>query len=1165
MSDDIPALDWPSLPLEGRVLIEASAGTGKTFTIGLIFLRLLLERNLRVEQIVVATFSERAAQELRDRLRRRLLDAERALSSDDESDDAALRTWFAMFRADETDRQRALRQVQIARADMDRAPIGTIHSWCQRVLRDFPLESGATLGASSLVDESVLLRECLEDFWRRRFLASDVGDDLDSVVSANVDGLLRDVQSLHATDARVLPLQDATQLVAAMEQLRLAEHLAVLREWSVDGSLYKRSNSALRSRFTELIAAMTDGGDVVAVLQNFSCIDAGEIGKQLSPAGMRICTHETFVRVRAAWSLVVESDMARQARARILIEALAFCRDEMPRRAQRRDVKTYGMLIDGVHDRLCEPSGRRFADTLFETFPAALIDEFQDTDRRQFDIFDRIYRRRGFLAMIGDPKQAIYAFRGGDIAAYLAARDTADAQFALTVNYRSSTPLLTALNAFYARTDGGFGNDAIRYRAVTAGGNADEKPFRRDGNDDAHPFVLHAFVDDGEVHLGKLDERVVDDCADRIVELLNDRNVTLNGKPVAPGDIAVLVMKNDHVAYLRRQLTRRGVPCVGAGRDSVFRSAIARDLELVLYGVANVGDERAVRGALCTELLGFTLDDVRRWQADGPAFERELLRIEAWRELAINRGVQALIQAIVADRAGALLAREDGERLLTDLRHLGELLADDAQVGQGLESACVRLSALRNSDVAGDEETAKSRLVRIESDAARVKLMTVHAAKGLQFPIVFLPFAWRPREPAEMLRFHDAAGMQCVDLGSADYAKNRALAQQEELQERLRLLYVALTRAEYAVHVYWAETKKGRDETSASALGVLLNRILGVDGTAAALSVCEGLRVAGPHADGFRVYRDTNRTDEPLAPRRPLPAPRPFVWLHSFSSLTRRAALATSETAATDEVETAADALLEAAAETDVQIADDPALLSIDAWRGRHFGNALHAILEEAEPGAIWPEQRSLLHRHLSALGTRDGRSVEAVGRMVERVRRSDLGDGLRLDALPAHDRVVEFEFQFPVGVRADALRDICAHHGVAELVPESLADTAIDGMLTGFADLVFAHAGRFHVLDYKTNWLGNRRADYAAAPLQSAMDEHHYGLQALLYTVALHRYLRGRLADYDPARHLGDSWYLFVRAVGLDDGLGVWWHRWPVALVDALDSAFAGEREAIA
>ena len=1162
MSESVPALDWPSMPLDGRVLIEASAGTGKTFTIGLIFLRLLLERGLRVEQIVVATFSERAARELRDRLRRRLLEAERALDGDAQLDDLAMQAWFERFRSEEERRKRALREVRIARADMDRAPIGTIHSWCQRVLRDFPLESGASLGTTAIVDESVLLQECLEDFWRRRFFASAVADDLDSVIAKGVDGLIGDVQTLFTTDAHVLPLSDDAALAALVEQLRHPRHLTVLREWVADASLYKRSNAALRSRFTELIAAVTEGGDAIAILNDCACIDAEQIDKQLKPPGLRICTHETFVLVREARLLAADADIERQARARVIVAALEFCREELPRRAQRRDVKTYNMLIDDVHARLSEPSGGAFAKTLFDTFPAALIDEFQDTDRRQFEIFDRIYRQRGFLAMIGDPKQAIYAFRGGDIAAYLAARETADRQFALTVNYRSSSPLLASFNALYARTEGGFGSEAIRYRDVTAGGKADSKPLRIGSDVDGRPFSLHCFVDDDEKGVTKLDERVFDDCAERIVELLNDRSVTIDNKRVEPGDIAVLVMKNDHVAELRRRLTRRGVPCVGAGRDNVFRSGIARDLELVMYGVANAGDERAVRGALCTELLGFTLQDVRRWQSDGAALENQLLRFESWRDLARTRGVQALVHAIAAERAGALLAREDGERLLTDLRHLGELLAEDAQVLQGLESACVRLSSLRNSQESGDEETMKSRLVRIESDAARVKLMTVHAAKGLQFPIVFLPFAWRPRnQMSPILQFHDDNGARCVDLGSADYAANRALAQAEQMQERLRLLYVALTRAQYAVHVYWAETKIGRKDANAPALGSLLRQILG-DDSATQMSACEGIRVVGPRAGGFHSYQTDDHVDEVLAPRRPLPAPRPFVWLHSFSSLTRRAALATAESAATDEIETAVDTLLETAAESDVQFADDATLLSLDAWRGRHFGNALHAILEEAEAGPVWPDQRRLLHRHLAALGTREGRSIEAVGRMAERVRSTNLGDGLRLDALASHARVVEFEFQFPVGVRADVLRDICTAHGFGDLIPLSLADSAIDGMLTGFADLVFEHGGRFHVLDYKTNWLGNRRIDYAAAPLQAAMDEHHYGLQALLYTVALHRYLRERLVDYAPELHLGESWYLFVRAIGLGEGLGIWRRQWPVALVDALDAAFAGALE---
>jgi exodeoxyribonuclease V beta subunit len=1166
------------MPLSGRVLIEASAGTGKTFTIGLIFLRLLLERGLHVEQILVATFTDRAAQELRDRLRARLIEAERGLRAlpPAEPDELSLANWLATFHRDEDTRKLALRRVQLARADLDRAPIGTIHSWCQRVLRDFPLESGAALLPETLVDESTLLRECVEDFWRRRYLTgAATPEEFDSVGAEGVDGLVRDLKPLIGIDARILPLDSPQALADDVAELRTERHVAVLREWHGDASLY--SKRKVRLRFGEIVDMIERGGDVISVIvaAKADCLLAGEIESDFSPKGMALCTHETLVLIRRIRSRASEKAQKRRVRAAVLSDAIAFCREEILKRARHRDVRTFSMLIDTVHERLCgSGASAAFAQTLFDAFPAALIDEFQDTDRRQFEIFDCIYQgatgeARGFLAMIGDPKQAIYAFRGGDIAAYLQARETADHQFALGVNHRSSSPLITAFNALYARTRGGFETEAIVYRPVVASGTADEKPFARGGDIENRPLSIHRFADADETALGVLDERALDDCAERIAELLNDSQAKLGERRVMPGDVAVLVAKNEHVAELRRRLVDRRVPCVGAGRDNVFETDIARDLELVLYAALNAGDERAVRGAMCTALLGATLNDVRAWQSDPSTFELALLRFDGWRELARTHGAPALIHAIVAERAAALLAFPDGERVLTDLRHLGELLADDAQARQGLDATYTRLAALRRGEDAAEDDTMKARRVRIESDSARVQVMTVHAAKGLQFPIVFVPFAWRPKELRSFTQsFHDATGRRCIDLGSSGYDEHSERAAIEDLQERLRLFYVAVTRAEYATHVYWADTKKS-EGVSSSALGLLLLQIAEGAERGDVLNVvahaCEGVRIVDPYRGAKQTYHAQRLQQADLVARTPLPTPRPFVWLHSFSSLTRHAPLATAESAASDEIETKPDTDLETVAESAMQFADDETLLSIDAWRGRHFGNALHAILEDAASGDVWPHQRDLLRRHLGPIAVRgeDGDPLAPVGRMVDRVRFSDLGDGLRLGSLTAASKVAEFEFQLPIDVSVQRLRETCVRHGFVDVIPSTLGEATLRGMLTGFADLIFERGGRYHVLDYKTNWLGNRLQDYDATSLNAAMAEHHYALQALIYTVALHRYLGGRLNGYAPERHLGESWYLFVRAVGLGEGIGVWRRQWSATLIEALDAAFSGMKQA--
>jgi exodeoxyribonuclease V beta subunit len=1191
-----PPLDWQRMPLGARVLIEASAGTGKTFTIGLIYLRLLLECELRVEQILVATFTDAAAQELRERLRRRLVEAEHCLQRRGaEGGDAdvqqvapadadSLAAWLATNFADAETARRALRRIQLARADIDRAPIATIHALCQRIQRDYPLESGAAFAVDKLVDETELLRECVEDFWRRRYLTGTVdAREAQAVLSGGPEGLLRDLHAMLASDATAVAADGLAEMDRQIELLRNTNDLAELRRLAADKCLYASRKTALSARLTAVADILENGQDIEDALtaKLDKVFDVGAIEEQqAADAPQRLRTLPLIVRLLRLRDLLKTRDVF--ARGTALAAALAYCREELPRRAQRRNAQTYSMLIDGVYARLCSADAdATLAERLFEAFPAALIDEFQDTDQRQFAIFDRIYRDhagnlRGTLAMIGDPKQAIFGFRGGDIAAYLRASTQATQRFSLAVNHRSSSVLVGALNALYGHTDGGFDDARIRYRQVQADGKCDEKPYARDGIAVATPLTIHRFRDDATIKgLGELETLALQDCAERIVELLNDPAQTIAGTRVAPGDIAVLLPTNKHIAALRELLVARRVPCVSSGRGSVFDGDVARELELILYAVLNADDDRAVRGALSTRLLGARFADIVAWQDDTQAFERELERFAAWRDLVHTRGVLALIEAVLEHRAASLLATPEGERVVTNLRHLGELLAEQESAQHGLDGLYAWFAAIRREGGEGGD-AADARQLRLESDAARVSVLTVHKSKGLQFPIVFLPLVWRisdrsgQRAP-KALRFHDDAGHTCIDLGSANFVSYRARHFREDLQERLRLLYVALTRAVYAVHVYWVDRDVRADDDADAwklpAIDVLIRQAqqsLGLPPGEAALDalaqklggVAVAVAFSGTRADFVAVAAP----DTPRAARKPLPALRPFQWLHSFSALTRHMVASGAEPAAADEADDGSDAVLEMLDDT----SEDPHLLALDTWRGRRFGNAVHKVLEQAAPGNVWPQQRALLAAQLLAEAVRattesGGDPLESVGQMIDRVRQTDLGDGLRLADLAADARVAEFEFQFPVHVGVAQLRALCAAHGCANAVPAHLSVPVLNGMLTGFADLIFLHAGRYHVLDYKTNRLGTRASDYRGAALDAAMAAHNYDLQALLYSVALHRYLRQRLDGYTHERHLGESWYLFLRAVGLQRGLGVCRRRWPPALILALDHAFAG------
>jgi len=1177
--DELIPLDWQAMPLQGRVLIEASAGTGKTHNIGLIWLRLLLERGLGVQQILVTTFTEAAAQELRERLRRRLVEVEHWFVTGKlagRSDDSKLLAYLYGCAKDQATHRAALRRIQLARADFDRAPIATMHSLCMRIQRDFPLDTGASFQTGAPTDERALLRECLEDFWRQRFLGADVDERETAGRAGGIEPLLRDIEDLFGGNPGLIAPEGLAEIERLVLELRTPQSIEELGRLVADDSLYARKRSALQARLRDIGTALMFNTDLAACLKGDkgSCFDVDGIGNQWSVTGAKVLAdHWLIALLRELRGLLPHAE--RLARASVVTAAHAFCREQISHRARRRDAQTFSMLIDEVHERIVGDGGK-LAERLAAAFPAALIDEFQDTDTRQFEIFDRIFRQsagetRGLMVMIGDPKQAIFGFRGGDIAAYLRASAAIEQRFALLDNYRSSRTLVAALNALYGKEGGGFGDSGIHFRPVSAAGEADAKPYAIGGQPVTTAVHIHHFS--APLPVGDMERRALEDCANRIVELLNDDTRSIGGKPIGPGDIAVLVPKNAHIGHLRELFAARQVPCVGSGRDSVLQGDTARDLRAILFGLLNAEDDRAVRGALTTNLLGASYADLLAWQQDVAGFERQLEQFALWRDLARARGVPALIDALVARFGAQWLARADGERIVTDLRHLGELLADVAGERHGLEGLYAWLVEMADDGGSVDLRTSDARQPRIESDKQRVQLMTMHNAKGLEFPIVFLPMAWRsfglpnPR----VVKFHDARGRECADPGSLQFAEHRARHFLEDLEERQRLQYVALTRAIHALHVYWAERPPGRADDPARQtvpLDLLLHaaqRSLGVEPGAATLHRLEslpGICVVGAYAGAPQKYRAAEVTDSPRAARTPLPQLRPFRWLHSFSSLTRKVQALEHETIATDEIE-ASQAPEAIVADNDQP--DDARLLALQFQRGPRFGDAVHKILENAAAGPVWPAQRELLVRTLQASGARAGNAddtgVEALGRLVDRVRDCDLGDDVRLGGLDAAARVAEFEFQFPLRrVSVPQLRSICAVHGHADVVPAQLAFNTLDGMLTGFIDLVFAHGGRYHVLDYKTNWLGARLMDYEGAALSEAMRAHHYELQALLYTVAVHRYLAGRLDGYTPERHLGDSWYLFLRVLGLAPGLGVWRRRWPIGLVRALDDAFAGE-----
>ncbi|GMV29774.1 MAG: hypothetical protein AMXMBFR59_18990 [Rhodanobacteraceae bacterium] len=1172
MTGPTPIASWRELDLRGggRSLIEASAGTGKTWTIAVLYLRLLLEGDMPLtpRQIVVGTFTDAAAQELRDRLRARLLWAESvagyALRGEAAGDDGDVTRWLTARWQTATQVQRDLLRLRMAQAELDLAPIGTLHSLCRRILADFPVESGSAFAAGEVIAESGVLDRLVDDLWRELVQGDAQLDAGDGMWIAAGRGALRDALGavlapgvgVRAVVLEPLPTPDEWR------NRRDDARALVARPQS-----FARANAALLTALRRFIDATDSGGldafDASLVLRHADALPAQLKPAALDDPDLRGQIERVFdaLRRRGSAGAALKSAALERYRQRLI----ARRREQLLRESRL----TFNLLLEGAAFALRD-RGSPLAARLRAQWPVALVDEFQDTDALQYQILDAIYRDAdgvacGRLVMIGDPKQAIYRFRGGDIHTYLTAAASADEVLTLATNRRSVAAYVAALNEWYAGAGPVLSNDAthpIRYEPVQAAGRGDSY-VDAGGHVVERPLHIH-YCGDDPLGVERRRERALQACARQIAALLQS-GAQIGGHSLQPGDIAVLLPKNQQIERLRELLLARGVPCVGAGKRSVFETELARELLLVLHAIEHAGDDAALRAALATRFGGRTLADLDALRDDADAWQQQRATYEQLRREWLRHGVLGVVLALSRDLVGGLPRAQERERALTDLRHLGELLQAQSALLGGNQQLLAWFAQQRDARDGG--EATDEWQLRLESDARRVRLLTLHASKGLEFPIVFLPLMWdhTGREPSLPLAYDATTGLRVAEL-AAGRAEALRRAREEDQEERFRVLYVALTRAQYACHVYALPPQRPRDARAATA--AVDPERSALDATLARWQAAGDAVVANaPHVawsdDDWcwpdALYRVAEGPSAPLAARREPPWPV-LEHIYSFTALVAKRGRGEREEAAADDENAARDAALALAPEARAEDVADPRIAAVSALRGADFGNAVHAVFERREPGIAIGAQTALIDAGLREYAVRVPAGIDAVAAiatLVERTLAVPLFGRESLQTLPPARQRAEMAFQFVLdAVTPQALRDACARHGAAALLPAELSDGTLSGLMSGKIDLIVEHDGRFHVLDYKTNYLGDAVADYAPARLAVAMDEHRYGFQALLYTVALDRYLRQRLPRYERASHLGDAIYLFVRACGLAPGAGIWRQRFDDGLVGAVDAA---------
>lgn len=1167
----------------GRSLIEASAGTGKTWTLTALYARLLLEKQLSVSQILVVTFTTAATAELRERIRKRLAELLAVYENGPSSDDLLNR-----LHAQHPDAA-SHRRLLLAVHGFDEAAIFTIHGFCQRALQDAAFEAGGDFDNELTHDDREIIDALLADLWRHELASAEPEWAAFLVQQKITPQVLRQrlrnhlgkpylrIEPQPGTRSEMSALRAAWQQAQRLWLSESAGWLAQLKAF--DGFKSNMCNAAKLSVWQ----AELDGyfSDAAAL---FSKIEAHRrlAREGLNKASKKGCEAPANPLAAALQELCDALDAAQpEAEQRLIdlqVRLIHQLNEQLPARKAAQRLLAFDDLLNKLQQALQSEGGEHLASTLRTQYPVALIDEFQDTDPVQYRVFHRIYQDAGDLCFVGDPKQAIYAFRGADLATYLKARSEAARQYSLATNHRSTPELIAALNQLFDRPMP-FAEKGLDYQQVGASNKARAQLVLPpvEGESDA-PLAL-VWLDNDYLGKGEGGALVARDTARRIAAVLSASSqgqayFAQDGTrtPLKGGDIAVLVASHRQAGEMAAELAARGVPSVRRGKENVWHSEEADELSAVLAAYAEPGREGALRYALASRLLGRSAADLAACSEDAQAWDREREAAERYHQLWQQQGFMRAFRAWLDEQhvAQRLLALVDGERRLTNLLHLAELLQTESLQRPGLEQLLAWFNAQRSAEAHGEDA-----LLRLESDAERVQIVTIHTSKGLEYPLVFCPYLWDGAllRQHEDISCHADDGTPLLDLGSEQLDVHRERARHERFAEKLRLTYVALTRARDRLWLHWGpvdcKPKKdgplGDSGLHSSALAWLLHgrELPGEDALSELAGHLQNLSPQGLRGEleqliassqGQMTLQPLRDSEASAAGEQRAPAPQQLASLQrslhsawrigSFSGL-------------------AAGMHMEAPDRDGLVLPDasEPGTGFFAFPRGARAGTCLHAILEDwaRGKGAL----AELIEPGLSGHGISSDWQAVAQAHLQQVVDTDLDGNGLTLAGLNPTRRLPELGFTFPLaGLDVQRLRAILCDpaHGLAAPMREAAARLEFDslkGFLKGFIDLTFEHDGRWYIADYKSNWLGPDASYYGGERLLQALAAEHYYLQYLIYLVALRRFLRQRLDDFHNEQ-LGGAYYLFLRGM---PSAGVYFSRPSDELLDALDTLFAEGR----
>ena len=1174
MTEPVESLDPLRLPLTGERLIEASAGTGKTFTIAALYLRLLLglggpaafSRPLSVEELLVVTFTEAATEELRGRIRSNIHELRIACLRNGSGNPL-----YASLLAQIPDREQAAGWLLLAERQMDESAVFTIHGFCQRMLSLNAFESGMLFEQQLIEDESLLRAQACADFWRRH--CYPLPKEIAQVVHASWKGpqdLLKAINRYLQGEAPVIkspPSADETiiarhqQIIARISEMKaqwnasVAELPTVIESSAINRSKFNRGN---QGKWIEKITAWAQEETRSYLLPDALEKFTQSFLNSRTKEGGAAPVHPLFAAIEAflAEPLTL-TDL-------VLTRAMKEIREAVAREKRRRGELGFDDMLSRLDAALGSESGEALAAAIRQRFPVAMIDEFQDTDPQQYRIFRRIWQQQPdtALLLIGDPKQAIYAFRGADIFTYMKARSEVSAHYTLDTNWRSAPGMVASVNTLFSRMDNAFMFRDIPFQPVAFAPKNAALRFEFQGK--TQPAMdLWLMAGEG-TSVGDYQTFMAQHCAAHIRDwliagqqgtaVLHEAN---RSRAVKASDITVLVRSRHEAALVRDALRLLAIPSVYlSNRDSVFETLEAQELLWLLQAVLAPERESTLRSALACSVLGLNALDIEKLNHDEQAWDAVVEEFDGYRQLWQKRGVMPMLRALMNARhvAENLLATPGGERRLTDILHISELLQEaDAQAES--EPALVRWLA---QHIAEPDSNASSQQLRLESDKHLVQIVTIHKSKGLEYPLVWLPFIANYRVQDQAF-YHDRTSFEAVlDLSNAD--ESVELAEAERLAEDLRLLYVALTRSIWHCSLGIAPLTRRRSESAGdtdfhqSALGRLIQR--GEPRDAAGLRQCLEDLVSDDIVLNMVDAPDPGRWE-------PQQAVLPSLRARDIERLVRDDWRVTSYSGLQQRGHGFAQDLLprfDSDAAGEREQSEALVLTPHQFPRGASPGTFLHSLFEDID--FTQPVTPEWVDEKLQ-LGGFDAHWQPVLNAWIAAVLQVPLsGAGVSLSQLTAREKQVEMEFYLPISatLTAEALDALIRRYDPLSKGCPPLDFRDVRGMLKGFIDLVFRHNGRYYLLDYKSNWLGDSSEAYTQAAMAAAMQSHRYDLQYQLYTLALHRYLRHRISGYDYQQHFGGVIYLFLRGVDSDvPGQGIFATRPDAGLIAGMDALFAG------